>query len=55
MCRADVAPAAQAPLAALLVEMAAALAGVEGFDPANVRIGPVDFGPDHNEPTEGHL
>ncbi len=46
MCRADVAPAAQAPLAAVLVDMAAALAELEGFDPADVLIGPVDFGPE---------
>lgn len=49
MCRADVEQAAQAPLAALLVDMAAVLADLEGADPASVRIGPVDFGPDHNE------
>lgn len=49
MCRADVAPEAQAPLARLLVDMAAALAELEGLDPADVRIGPVDFGPEHNE------
>lgn len=48
MCRADVAPAAQAPLARLLVDMAHALAEQEDLDPASVRIGPVDFGP---EPT----
>ncbi len=46
MCRADVAPAAQAPLAAVLLDMAAALAAQEGFDPADVLIGPVDFGPE---------
>lgn len=51
MCRADIAPAAQAPLAALLVEMAAKLAAEHGHDPADVRIGPVDFGPEH-QPTE---
>lgn len=48
MCRADVHPDAQAPLAALLTDMAHAIAEAEGIDPADVRIGPVDFGP---EPT----
>lgn len=49
MCRADVAPAAEAPLARLLVDMAAALAQQLGHNPADVRIGPVDFGPEHTE------
>lgn len=44
MCRADVTPAAQPILAAVLLEMAASLARREGFDAAHVRIGPVDFG-----------
>jgi hypothetical protein len=48
MCRADVAPAAEPVLASILVEMAAALAAMEGLDARDVRIGPVDFGP---EPT----
>lgn len=40
MCRADVSPAAQAPLARLLVDMAYELARLEGLDLASVRIGP---------------
>lgn len=47
MCRAYVLPRAAAPLARLLVEMATTLAEREGADPATVRIGPVDFGPEH--------
>lgn len=49
MCRADVAPEAQRPLAQVLVALAAALAVQEGFDIADVRIGPVDFGPGQEE------
>lgn len=49
MCRADVVPAARAPLAALLLDMASALAELEGFDPADVLIGPVDFGPHEHD------
>lgn len=45
MCRADVAEAAQAPLAAVLLEMAENLAAMVGADPRDVLIGPVDFGP----------
>jgi hypothetical protein len=44
MCRADVAPHAAGPLAALLLDMAATLAKAAGVEPENVRIGPVDFG-----------
>jgi hypothetical protein len=36
-------------LPAILVSMATALAEREGADPAAVRIGPVDFGDDHEE------
>jgi hypothetical protein len=54
MCRADVVPSAVAPLAALLSDMRDRLAEVEGVDPANVRVGPVDFGTEsgfqHEEP-----
>jgi hypothetical protein len=53
MCRADVAVEAQAPLASILVEMATALAAMEGHDPADVRIGPVDFGPEPTDLGEG--
>lgn len=49
MCRADLSPVAAVPLARLLTDMAAALADLEGTDPAAVRIGPVDFGPDNYE------
>jgi hypothetical protein len=44
MCRANIAPAAAQPLAALLTDMAAIIAEWEGVDPGEVRIGPVDFG-----------
>lgn len=50
MCRTDVHPDAQAPLAALLTDMAHAIAEAEGIDLDDIHIGPVDFGP---EPTEG--
>lgn len=46
MCRADVTPAAEATLAKLLTDMAAVIAAQEGVDPHDVRIGPVDFGPE---------
>lgn len=49
MCRSDVALATAKPLAALLVAIAARLAEIEGADFADVRIGPVDFGPDGND------
>lgn len=44
MCRAEVHPAAVAQLARLLTDVARILAEQEGADPADVRIGPVDFG-----------
>ncbi len=44
MCRSDVADSAAGPLAALLAEMRDALAVEAGLDPADVLIGPVDFG-----------
>jgi hypothetical protein len=46
MCRADIAPDACQPLAQLLADMARALAEQAGVPAADVRIGPVDFGPD---------
>lgn len=49
MCRADVADTAELPLAALLVDLARAIADAEGVDPGQVRIGPVDFGPEDKE------
>lgn len=45
MCRADIAPDAQQPLAHLLADMARALADQTGVPADDVRIGPVDFGP----------
>src|SRR5438034_930727 len=44
MCRADIAPLAAGPLAALLMAIAERLAAAEGITPGEVRIGPVDFG-----------
>jgi hypothetical protein len=44
MCRADVHPAAESALAALLDDMARALAEWVGVDRADVTIGPVDLG-----------
>ena len=49
MCRADVHDQAVKPLAVLLVDMARVLAAREGVDPDSVRIGPVDFGGEHEE------
>lgn len=49
MCRSDVQPAAAETLARLMVEIAEVLAVREGADPSAVRIGPVDFGPEHRE------
>jgi hypothetical protein len=49
MCRADIAPQASTALAAILASMATVLAEREGADPAAVRIGPVDFGDEHEE------
>ena len=46
MCRADVLPAAEAALAAVLGDMAVVLAAELGADPGLVVIGPVDFGCD---------
>jgi hypothetical protein len=47
MCRAQVVEPAAMPLAAMLTNMARVLAERDGVDPAMVRIGPVDFGPEH--------
>jgi hypothetical protein len=44
MCRADVHPAAESALAALLDDMARALAEREGVERDDVTVGPVDFG-----------
>lgn len=49
MCRADVTASAAEPLAAILVDMARVLADREGVNPAEVRIGPVDFGDEDHE------
>lgn len=46
MCRCDVAPEAEIPLARLLDEMAATLAHLLGVPREAVKIGPVDFGPE---------
>lgn len=45
MCRADVTQDAEAPLAAILIDTAAALAEQAGVDSQDITIGPVDFGP----------
>jgi len=50
VCRADVDPAAAVPLATLMADIAVVLAEREGVDPAEVRIGPVDFGNDEGHP-----
>ncbi len=47
MCRADLAPNVQEPVARLLNDIAAALALEAGVDPKSVRIGPIDFGEPH--------
>lgn len=46
MCRADVAPQAEIPLARLLDQMAARLAKEAGVPRETVQIGPVDLGPE---------
>lgn len=46
MCRADIAPDARQPLARVLSDIAAALAAQDGVPASDVRIGPVDFGPE---------
>lgn len=46
MCRADIAEPAQAALAQLLADMRDALCAQDGTNPADVMIGPVDFGYD---------
>jgi hypothetical protein len=52
MCRADIAPEAERPLARMLLDMAGVLAEQEGLDVAGVRIGPVDFGPETHYPHD---
>lgn len=49
MCRSDVDPRAESTLAAILDEMAHALAASVGARREDVRIGPVDFGPEPKE------
>lgn len=49
MCRADVSPDAEVFLARVIDDMAHAIAEIEGVDRRRINIGPVDFGPDHNE------
>jgi hypothetical protein len=49
MCRADVHPDARAALAAVLIDMRGVLAAQADVDPDEVRIGPVDFGPEEGE------
>jgi hypothetical protein len=44
MCRTDITPEASGPLGQLLAEMAEQLATAMGANPADVVIGPVDFG-----------
>lgn len=44
MCRSDIDRNAEAALAVLLTQLAAAIAHRDGVDPRDVRIGPVDFG-----------
>lgn len=44
MCRADVLPAAGETLARLLADMVDVLCAETGADPADVLVGPVDFG-----------
>lgn len=51
MCRVDLTPAAAVLVGRLLGDLRAALAAETGCDPAEVRIGPVDFG-DPAYPTE---
>jgi hypothetical protein len=51
MCRTDIKPQAVGALAALLKDMAAALAAETGVDLSLVRVGPVDFGADPDEPV----
>lgn len=46
MCRSDVAEPASAALAQLLADMRDALCALDGSDPDDVVIGPVDFGQD---------
>lgn len=44
MCRNDVSPAAAPLLGQLLADLTEAIARRAGCDPADVRVGPVDFG-----------
>lgn len=49
MCRSDVDPRAESTLAAILDEMARVLAALAEARREDVRIGPVDFGPESEE------
>ena len=51
MCRADVHPQAAPALAALLDQLAAALAEQTGVPRDTITIGPIDLGPDEPERT----
>jgi hypothetical protein len=47
MCRAEVSPEAELAVALLLGALLEAIAERAGCDPAEVLIGPVDFGGEH--------
>ena len=50
MCRVDLTPRAELLVADLLGQIVEALAAEYGCDPADVRVGPVDFGADTMPP-----
>jgi len=55
MCRVDLTPRAEVLVADLLGQIVAALAAEYGCDPADVTVGPVDFGAEHSPSLPGRI